>query len=184
MKYHRVSEIVTVDRWFRLGDLPGDKPVLPNGDGRIVKAYAREDVHAAAPCMNCGSPMSTHGWIDPPEAAVPPESVMPVDPVSGKQMEPPPPPEYPKTFSKAKHIDEIAGDAAREKELLAEGFHHVKAAPAPKPAPPAKPAKLDPERGDLKGLAVCPGDYVVTEPSGERSTVRPEKFALEYTKVF
>jgi hypothetical protein len=192
MQFHRVSETVNADRWLRLGDLPGDKPLI-NGDGRIVKAYSREDVHAAAPCILCNSAMRSHGWIDPPAPAVPAEiASLPVDPVSGKQMEPVVvvPTSFPKTFAKAdgksgSYPDRVAHNDEEEKQALADGYHFVKpvhAAPAKKQS--SKPEALDPDRGDLKGLVVCPGDWIVTHPSGERTTVKPDRFPLEYTKVF
>lgn len=267
-KYRRTADTYDATQWRRLGDLPGDRPFLANGDGKIVKAYQREGVRGADPCIHCRGLMSTHGWIDPPEAPGDPlRAGQAVNPVTGELLAPPPPvwpkvymkgdlpvrvvetqneeqqavaegyelkqtaadlprvperahepalsdaaPAYPATFCKEGEIDQTVHSAAEEKKARAKGY--TLASTEPKAADaraqremdprlsgndprlagkynridpnPSKTgfAGFDPNRGDLEGLPVCPGDYVIkNDRTGEYMTRKPDQFPLEFTKV-
>ena len=178
--YRKITDTVEAEQWRQAGDLAGDKPLV-RGEGRIVKNYVREDVPETAPCAFCSQPMHAHGWIDPPAAEAP--DVAGVDPVTGKPVPVlvTPPPAYPKTYTKSGAPDRIVNNQEEEAKAFDDGFKAVKVKPAAA-APPAKPV-IDKERGDLNGLVVCPGDWVVTHQTGERETVKPSQFERIYTRV-
>jgi hypothetical protein len=203
-QYRRIADTYTAALWRRLGDMPGDKPLLANGDGRIVKAYHRDDVDGSRPCKTCGALMSDHGWVPPPEP--PPDPALAghtVDPVSGKLVAPPPPPvpsEYPQTFVKVNAPNVIAQNQAEAEMAAAEGYSRsateleaiedakAAASTAQESSAPTSSAKTDaqsdPDRGDLEGIAVCPGYYLVrNDKTGEYSTEAGDAFGYKYAKV-
>jgi len=96
---------------------------------------------------------------------------------------------YPQTFYKLPKgtetfPDRTVVDDAEDKQARADGY-------APKvvtvagvkahAAPPTEPIVV--ERGDLEGLAVCPGDWVITHPTGERETCKPDRFPNEWARI-
>jgi hypothetical protein len=148
-EYRPIGNTVRAWPWRRVGDLPGDKPLVM-GDGRIVKTYARDDVDPLAICSVCGRPMATHGWIDPPQEPVDPlVAAIPVDPVTGKQVKPVAPAQaaaanaetFPQNWKNAAGIVLVVHNPAEKAEAITNGFSREGAAPpaqaAPTPAPSA-----------------------------------------------
>ncbi len=50
------------------------------------------------------------------------------------------------------------------------------------PLPPVDPNSASP-RGDLDGLPVCPGDWIIQNKGGEVETCRPDRFLHEFIKA-
>lgn len=72
MKYRKKPVVVEASQWFKNGDHPDDDthPVeWPEGhtfqsEGKVVRYYRHPGRDGDLPCLNCGSQMLHHGWID------------------------------------------------------------------------------------------------------------------------
>jgi len=171
---------VTLNQWNRPGDLPA-----------LVQPYKRDDVDNTLPCHDCGSLMKNHGWIDPPEPATDVPAGSTVNPVTGELVAPPPPSEWPKVYEKKGDPNRIVDNAEEEKQALADKYHLAQVSAPPRVPPAHKKgddakagsAKAAPERGDLEGLVVHPGNWAGrVDKTGEAIVRSKEVVALNYTR--
>jgi len=197
--YRRIADTVEAQQWHRIGDLIRDV-ATPLGDGRLVQAYRRDEILPNQTCALCGKQMQYHGWIDPPLAPVDPaKAAMLVEPLTGNLVAPPvvlppPPPAhvpvYPETMTRLNSPNRVVNSDQERQQAIFDGYgaHNTPPVPpAPKPvAAVTAPVKAEPyakERTDLKGVVVCPGDWIIALPGGEVITCPKDQFVYTYVKA-
>jgi hypothetical protein len=184
-KFHELSATVDAEQYIF-----GKMPPLTLA-GRTVVPYAREGVLPTALCNICKLPMAQHGWIAPPAPPVDPNiAALPVDPVTGKTVEPvkvAAPPDLPpnsKLYVKPGAPDKVIGnsDQVDIATATADGYAvatpQTPAPPTPAPAPSVYPLTFtkagQPNRtaaNDTDAKEALADGYVLLKPQFPASSV-------------